>query len=405
MNNPMSVPYWRLSGFYFFYFATLGCFLPYWSLYLKDGGFNPIEIGELSAMLVGTKIIAPNLWGWIADHTGKSLRIIRIASFFAALLFAGFFFAHNYFWFAWITIAFSFFWNAVLSQFEAVTLFHLENESHRYSKIRLWGSVGFIVAVLGIGWILDSQPVKQLPVIVIALLISSWCVTLVTPEAKTIKHGTATIRMLQIIKKPEVIAFLLVNILLQVAHAPYYVFYSIYLKHYHYSTAITGLLWALGVLAEIFLFVCMGRLLKRFSLRAILLFSLVLATSRWLMIGWCADYLGLLIIAQLLHAATFGGAHVVAIHLLHLYFGGHHQGKGQALYTSLSFGVGGMLGSYYSGFFWESLGPKFVYSMAALCCSIAFIIAFIWVGRENVNISTKRRVKSRALHTNRGLKP
>ena len=123
----MSVPYWRLSGFYFFYFATLGGLLPYWSLYLKDSGFNPVEIGELSAFLVGTKIIAPNIWGWIADHTGKSLRIIRLAAFFAALLFAGFLFAHNYVWFAWITVAFSFFWNSVVPQFEAVTLLHLKN--------------------------------------------------------------------------------------------------------------------------------------------------------------------------------------------------------------------------------------------------------------------------------------
>jgi len=379
----MTIPYWRLSGFYFFYFATLGGFLPYWSLYLKDAGFNPIEIGELSALLVGTKVIAPLLWGWIADHTGKSLRIIRMASFFAAVLFAGFLLAHNYFWFACITIAFSFFWNAVLPQFEAVTLFHLKNEAHRYSRIRLWGSVGFIVTVLGIGRLLDSQPVALLPLVIVALLIASWWVTLITPEAKAISRGPAPLGMLQIIKKPEVLAFLAVNVLLQVAHAPYYVFYSIYLKHYHYSATVTGLLWALGVLAEIVLFVYMRRLLKRFSLRTVLLLSLALATGRWLMIGWCPDYLGVLIFAQLLHAATFGGAHVAAIHLVHRYFGDQHQGKGQALYSSLSFGLGGMLGSLYSGYYWESLGSRFVYTMAALCCGMAFVIAYSWVGREN----------------------
>jgi PPP family 3-phenylpropionic acid transporter len=379
----MSVPYWRLSGFYFFYFATLGCFLPYWSLYLKGIGFNPIEIGELSALLVGTKIIAPNLWGWIADHTGKSLRIIRIAAFFAALLFAGFLYTQHYFWVAWITISFSFFWNAVLPQFEAVTLFHLKNESHRYSQIRLWGSVGFIVTVLGMGWLLDKQPVTILPFAIIVLLILNWWVTLITPDSKTISDGPASLGMLQIIKKPEVLAFFLANILLQIAHSPYYVFYSIYLKQNHYSATVTGLLWALGVLAEIVLFIYMRRLLKRFSLRAILLLSLVLATGRWLIIGWCPDYLGLLIMAQLLHAATFGGAHVAAIHLVHLYFGEQHQGKGQALYSSLSFGLGGVLGSLYSGYYWESLGSKFVYSVAALCCGIAFVIAYIWVGREN----------------------
>jgi MFS transporter, PPP family, 3-phenylpropionic acid transporter len=379
----MSVPYWRLSGFYFFYFATLGVFLPYWSLYLKESGFNPIEIGELSALLVGTRIIAPNLWGWIADHTGKSLRIIRIASFIAALLFTGFLFAHNYFWFAWTTIAFSLFWNAVLPQFEAVTLFHLKNESHRYSKIRLWGSIGFIATVMGIGRLLDSHPVALLPFVIIALLISNWWISLITPEAKVLSHGSARSGVLQIIKKPEVLAFFMVNTLVQAAHSPYYVFYSIYLKHYHYSTTVTGLLWALGVLAEIVLFVYMRRLLKRFSLRAILLLSLVLATGRWLVIGWCPDYLGLLIFAQLLHAASFGCTHVVAIHLVHLYFGEQHQGKGQALYSSLSFGLGGGIGSLYSGYYWELLGSRFVYSMASLCCSFAFVIAYIWVAREN----------------------
>jgi PPP family 3-phenylpropionic acid transporter len=379
----MSVPYWRLSGFYFFYFATLGGFLPYWSLYLKDGGFNPDEIGELSALLVGTRIIAPLLWGWIADHTGKSLRIIRIASFFAPLLFAGFLFAHNYFWFAWITIGFSFFWNAVLPQFETVTLFHLKNESNRYSRIRLWGSVGFIATVLGIGRFLDSQPVAQLPLVIIVLLILNWWITLITPEAHAVSQGPTSIGMMKILKKPEVMAFFVVNVLLQIAHAPYYVFYSIYLKHYHYSATITGLLWALGVLAEIVLFLYMRRLLKRCTLRALLLFSLLLATGRWLIIGWCADNLGLLILAQLLHAATFGGAHVVSIHLVHLYFGQQHQGKGQALYSSLSYGLGGMLGSLYSGYYWESLGSTFVYSTAAACCGIAFVIAYIWVGREN----------------------
>ncbi|MDD5462980.1 MAG: MFS transporter [Methylococcales bacterium] len=384
----MSVPYWRLSGFYFFYFATVGGFLPYWSLYLKDARFNPIEIGQLSALLVGTRIIAPNLWGWIADRTGKSLRIIRIASFFAALLFSGFLFAHNFFWFAWITIAFSFFWNAVLPQFEAVTLFHLSNETHRYSRIRLWGSVGFIVTVLGIGWSLDSQPIGLLPIVIIALLILNWWITLITPEAHAISHESTSIGMMKIIKKPEVLAFFVVNILIQISHAPYYVFYSIYLKHYHYSAAITGLLWALGVLAEIVLFIYMNRLLKSCTLRAILLFSLFLATGRWLLIGWGADYLGLLILAQLFHAATFGGSHVVAIHLVHLYFGRQHQGKGQALYSSLSYGLGGMLGSLYSGNYWEVSGPKIVYSMAALCCGIAFVIASIWVGRENAQNKT-----------------
>ena len=103
------IPYWRLSGFYFCYFATLGAFLPFWSLYLQSSGFDALAIGELMAMLAATKIIAPILWGWIADHIGRSLVIIRIAAFLTVLVFTGFLFKSGYFWFALLTIGFSFF--------------------------------------------------------------------------------------------------------------------------------------------------------------------------------------------------------------------------------------------------------------------------------------------------------
>jgi MFS transporter, PPP family, 3-phenylpropionic acid transporter len=376
----MAVPYWRLSSFYLCYFATLGAFIPYWSLYLKENGFNAAEIGQLSALLVGTKIIAPNLWGWIADHTRKNLRIIRWTSFFAALLFAGFLAIHNYMEFAWLTIGFSFFWNAPLPLYEATTLSHLQSNSHRYSRIRLWGSVGFILAVTAVGKLLDSQPILLLPVMITALLASTWLATLVTPESRSTNHDHSPTRITSIIKKPEVLAFLLVYVLIQFAHAPYYVFYSIYLKQHLYSTTTTGLLWSLGVIAEIVLFLFMKSLLKRYSLRGILLTSLIFAVLRWVLIGTYVDNIYLLLFAQLLHAATFGGTHIAAIHFVHRFFDQQHQAKGQALYHSLSFGLGGMLGSLSSGYYWESLGSHVVYSVAALSCGIAFVVAYLWVG-------------------------
>ena len=377
----MKIPYWRLSGFYFFYFATLGSFLPYWSLYLEDIGFNPLEIGELVALLVGTKIIAPNIWGWISDRTGKSLRTICIASFLASILFAGFLLEHSYYWFAWVTLTFSFFWNAALPQFEAATLFHLRTESHRYSQIRLWGSVGFIVTVLSVGYLLDFQDISILPTIIVALLVAIWLMALFTPEVKNVRGPHTPVGILQILKKPEVIAFFVIYMLLQMAHAPYYVFFSIYLNENGYTSLMIGLLWSLGVFAEILLFIVMRRLLKRFSLRNILLMSILLSVLRWILIAWAARYVWLLLIAQLLHAATFGATHVTAIHLVYRYFGLAHQGKGQALYSSLSFGLGGMLGSLYSGYYWELYGPQIVFSTAAILCMIAFVIAVFGIGR------------------------
>ena len=377
----MSVPYWRLSGFYFFYFATLGAFLPYWSLYLQHKGFNALEIGELSALMMGTKIIAPNLWGAIADYTGKSLKIIRIASFFAALLFSGFLVKNGYIWFAVITVGFSFFWNAALPQFEAATLFHLKEESHRYSNIRIWGSVGFIVAVIGIGELLDVYNFGILPLVVCGFLTSIWLMSLMTPEINTPQHEESE-AIWQILKKPEVIAFLMIYMLLQGAHGAYYVFYSIYLADLNYSSSVIGGLWALGVIAEVFLFLFMKKLLAVCSLRRILLWSIVFSMLRWLIIALEAPSLYWLIGAQLLHAATFGAAHVVAIHLLQRYFGHKHQGKGQALYSSTSFGLGGMLGSFLSGLYWDELGATIIYCAAAGCCLLAFIICYFGIRRN-----------------------
>jgi len=148
--------YWRLSGFYFFYFASLGALIPYWGLYLKSLGFGVVEIGELVAIIMATKIIAPNIWGWIADHSGNRMRIVRIACLFATFSFAGVFMVKGYWMLALVMTLFSFFWNAALPQFEATTLNHLGDETHRYSSVRLWGSIGFVVAVAVLGSVFDK---------------------------------------------------------------------------------------------------------------------------------------------------------------------------------------------------------------------------------------------------------
>ncbi len=377
----MKLPYWRLSSFYFFYFATLGSFVPFWSLYLEHAGFSALEIGELTALMVVTKIIAPNIWGWLGDVRGKSLGIIRLAAFFGALCFAGLFFGKGYYWIALVTLSFSFFWHAALPQFETATLFHLKHDNHRYSQIRLWGSIGFIVAVTGIGRFLDFFSIELLPWFIVSLLSMIWLSTLITPDVRASATQHEVMRVWQILGKPEIIAFFSVYLLLQLAHGPYYVFYSVYLSHHDYANSVIGILWAVGVCAEIVLFLLMKPILKRISLRGLLLSSVFLSICRWMLIAYFPDEFAVVFLAQFLHAATYGGTHVAAIHFVQEFFGIRHQGKGQALYSSVCFGIGGVLGSLYSGFFWDSMGAEFVFSMAAAVCCVAFLIAFVWVGR------------------------
>jgi PPP family 3-phenylpropionic acid transporter len=366
--------YWRLSGFYLFYFASLGALVPYWGLYLQSLGFSVTQIGQLIAILMATKIVAPNIWGWIADKTGHRMTIVRSASLLAALTFMGVFAGSAFWWLALVMIAFSFFWNAALPQFEATTMNHLGGQTHRYSGIRLWGSVGFIVAVAGLGPLLDAFGTGLLPQVIAVVFLLIWLSSLLVPESAAGHLPLDQERLRDVLRRPEVLSLLAVCFLVQASHGPYYAFFSIYLEDYGYSTGLIGQLWALGVLAEIGVFLMMPRLLPRFGARRLLLAAVVLTTLRWLLIAGFADVLPVIVLAQTLHAASFGLYHAVAIYLVHRLFTGAHQGRGQALYSSISFGAGGAAGSLVSGYLWTGMGAQSMYLLAAGVSLVAVVV-------------------------------
>lgn len=386
-------PYWRLSGFYLFYFATLGALIPYWGLYLRHQGFSAAEIGELLAILMATKIVAPNLWGWIADHTGRRMLIVRLASILSLVAFTGVFLASSYWWLAVVILVFSFFWNASLPQFEATTLSYLGEHTHQYSRIRLWGSVGFILTVVMVGPLLERYDASLLPWLLVGLFGGIWVFSLLVPERLADHHRVATASLRTTLRQPAVLALIVTCLLMQASHGPFYSFYTLYLEDHGYSRSLIGQLWAVGVVAEIGVFLVMHRWLPGLGARRLLLISVMLAVVRWALIGSFVDLLWVLLVAQLLHAATFGVFHAAAIHLVHHFFPGRLQGRGQALYSSMSFGVGGAFGSLYAGYLWEGFGPAWVYLAAAVVALIALAVAAIWV--EEAAPTGKRSGESR----------
>lgn len=380
-----TAPYWRLSGFYFFYFASLGALIPYWGLYLKDIGFDAAAIGSLMAIIMATKIISPNIWGWIADHTGKRMAIVRIGSLCAAVAFIGVFFTEHFWWLALVMLVFSFFWNAALPQFEATTFSHLGDEIHRYSSIRLWGSIGFVIAVWGLGELLQLIGMSALPAILLGLFFGIWVLSLLVPEDAAGHLPLDHEPLRKVLSQRAVVGLLLACFFMQASHGPYYAFYSIYMTNFGYSLFVVGALWAVGVIAEVVIFLFMHRLVPLYGLKNLLIASLLLASVRWLVIGFYPENLLLMVLAQCLHAATFGIYHAAAIQLIHHYFKGRHQGKGQALYSSMSFGAGGALGALLSGYAWDTAGAQFTYIAAASLSLIAVFITWRTIDNPSSN--------------------
>ncbi len=370
--------YLNLSAFYFFYFAYLGAFAPFFALYLTSVGMSAVEIGVLMALPQLTRIVAPHLWGWLADHGGKRLRIVRVAGAAGTLAFLGVFAGDSFAWLFVVLLAMTFFWSAALPLVEATTLSHLGDETTRYGRIRVWGSVGFIAAVVAVGYLLDAVSPRAVLWVILGLMAGMLLLSWLVHEAPVSPHADDDLPVWQVVRQPAVLAIILASALMAAAHGPYYTFYTIHLVDHGYSKALAGWLWALGVICEIGVFVWMSHLYRAYTLRQILMVSTLLAALRFGIIGWGADSMVLLLAAQTLHAASFGSFHAAAIGVVHQLFRGRHQARGQALYGSLAYGCGGAIGGLVSGYAWDGWGAGPTFALAAACALAA--AGVLWRG-------------------------
>lgn len=380
MSAPL--PYKRLGAFYCLFFAVLGVLSPYWGPYLQSRGFSAAEIGTLIALMHGTKILAPNLWGWVADRTGARMSIIRLACVVALLSFAGVLVPGGFMWMALVMVGFSFFWHAALPQFEANTMSHLGANTHTYPRIRLWGTVGFMLAVLVVGEAIDQVGVAIVPGVLLSLFALLAVMSFAVPPAKRSCAPDPDGGLRAVLLQPEVLGLLGACFLLQASHGPFYAFYSIYLQSYGYSGTAIGLLWAVALIAEIGVFLMMPRWLPRLGHRRLLGGAMVLGVIRWVLVGRYPEWVVMQGFAQLLHAATYGVYHAAAISLIDRYFTGGLQGRGQAIYSSMTFGAGVAIGSFAAGMLWDPIGGASTFYWAAGVSALASILAFAMLPRR-----------------------
>lgn len=367
----------KLGGFYFFYYAIVGTFMPYWSLYLENQGFDYKEIGLLSSIAIITRFFAPFIWGWVADKTGKRMLLVRIATWMEACIWLAIFvISKNLQSIALLMLIFSFFQNAILAQFEGVTLFWLaEKRNELYGKVRKWGSVGFITSVFGIGALLEIIHISMLPILLlcISFLAFIWSFQIEEPQ-RAPKAQRSLEPLLPILKRPGVFCFFIIEFILLFSHAPFYSFYSNFLKESGFSTTQIGGLWAVGVIAEIIMFANAHVLFKRYSLRTLVSICLIITSLRWLISGYFANnFLGQFS-AQIMHAFSFGLFHLIAMRVIFKNFSAEQQGRGQALYSTM-WGLGVASGSILAGQLWQIYTGSVIFMMVAVVvlCGLIFV--------------------------------
>ena len=381
--NHTPVPMLRLASFYFAYYAVLGAFTPYWSLYLQSQGMGMAAISVLMSLWYATRILAPSTWTMLAARSPQPIRWLYLGCALTVICFTGFLLPWKFAGLFAVMCAFCFFYNAVMPQFESITQSHLHGRTDLYGLIRVWGSIGFILVVAGFGVLIDAFGAAWLPWMMLplfgVLLISAFNNHYAEPPA-IVEHGDdAGFRAR--LRRPEVIAFFAAAFLIQVSFGPYYTFFSIYLGEHGYSPSVQGVLWSIGVLVEIGLLFLSQRIFRRWGARRLLVFSLGITVLRWWVTAAWPDSLPVMVLAQMTHAFSFAAFFAAAMLLLAEYFPGRHNGHGQGVFYGLSSGVGGVIGALLAGQLWRFSG-QVAFAVSGFIALAACGVAWWWLLRR-----------------------
>ena len=361
--------------FFFAYYGYVGVFSPYASLYFADRGLSATQIGILMSLMQVMRIFGPNVWGWVADQSRRRVLVLRLTSVAAALTFCGMFVGQSFMFFFALMVTVNLFTSAQGPISEALMLSSMRGDLTHYGRVRLWGSVGFIVLVTLSGYALDWQGIELMPWIALLMLVMVTSVTFSLHEEPATLHAQQPNSVRELLSRKSVLSFFASTFLMIAAHSSLYVYYSLYLSDMGYSKSVIGLMWSLGVIAEILFFFYQAPLFRRFGVRKLMLLSLAIAVVRFLMIGWGAQSLAVLLVAQVLHAATFGVHHSASVATLQRWFAGPLQARGQALYISISYGLGGTVGGLLLSACWDTFGARWVYVLAAIMSLLGLIAA------------------------------
>ena len=339
---------------YWLYFGQLGVLVPYLGIFLDGRGFSSAEIGELFAVITLARILGPGIWANVADKTGNALGVLRLGTFLTVLTFSSVFYFSG-FW--GLTLSFGLmimFWTAVLPQLEVITMQAVSKSKANYGQIRLWGSVGFICLTIAVGKALDVYSTDTPVVVSIGVLACLFLITLfISAPGAASKAEAAPGHIWQYMRQRPFAVFIFASVCLQISFGAYYGFFALYLRDLGYSGQQTGLFIALGVLAEVGIFLIAGRLIRTYGVWNLLFASIALTAIRWFALGVMAESATVIFISQLVHALSFGLTHAVSVHFIHQYLPSSFHSRGQAVYISVAFGFGGALGNYMAGQQWQ----------------------------------------------------
>lgn len=370
------------------YFAHIGFFNPYLPLWLKELGYGIFAISLLTSVQAATRLFAPYGWGWLSDHTGERVKLLRFSATVALLVSLALWVDLGPVALAVVLLLMFTHTSSMMPMSEAA-MAHLVSQggafdARRYGRVRLWGSLGFLVTVFAAGAWFEHFGMGHFPAWTVltlaAVALSVWSL----PDLKeALPHHETRVSVLPVLRQTPLRWFFAAAFFHVLSHIGIYVFFSLYLDALGYSKTLIGVLWAVSVIVEIVWFFTQARWLPLLSLTGWLVLCAALMVLRMGLTAAGASVLAVLLVAQMLHAFTFATHHTVCIALLSHHFPGRLRGRGQALYTVIAYGLPGVLGGLGGGVLSSKWGLSSVFWCSIATSVIATGCAFmVWRHRH-----------------------
>ncbi|MBL0714846.1 MAG: MFS transporter [Desulfosarcina sp.] len=367
-NRPFSSSPLYLRAQYFMYFGVLGIYLPYFNLYCYHLDFSGTQIGLLSGLRSATLVIFPFLWGLLADRFARRKSIYLTCTLMAALAWSAFLLTRQFGLMMIITGLYGIFYAPLISFLEAYSMDILGEDKKAYGRVRLWGSVSFILVVTALGPLIDRFGIA---IIIPLILAGSFCQAagaLKLPSMPLIPKTRSARRPRMEWQRAGV--FLFCGFLMLVSHGTYYGFFSIHLEQIGLPSTFIGIAWAVAVAAEIVVMFYSNRLFDHVSLEKVLFFSFLGAALRWGLLFLFTSP-AVILVSQALHACTYGTFHMASIIYMDRLTPPGAKTFGQAANNAITYGLGLMVGFLVNGALFEILATRFLFLSSALVALVA----------------------------------
>ena len=374
--------HWVLASQYFLYFGVMGMHLPYFNLYCYDLGFNGWQIGTLSAARSVVLIVFGIAWGVLADRFQSRRTIYILCNFLSAALWGLFLLTTRFHWMLAISIAYGIFYAPLIAFLEAFSMDSLGHNKKRYGRMRVWGSMAFIIIVLALGEIIHYASVR---IIIGFIFAGSWiqaAVSLGFPEAPPMPGRSLTSGLKRLMSVKTAVFFICAFLML-VSHGAYYAFFSIHLSKMGFDSFFIGLAWAVAVCFEILAMLFSERIFKRLDYETVLVISFAAAALRWAGLWSIQSAAGILVL-QATHALTYGTFHMASILYIDAMAPAEAKTVGQAVNNSVTYGFGLMVGFFISGALYERIGSSALFAVSGAIALGAGLLfqGFAWFEKQ-----------------------